>query len=183
MIRVLAGSLAFTAMIGPAAALGDGPASPPTFTITLGGRTACVTPATRGQARGEGGIIEVQSSGTNAIGALLSGTAAANAYLGCPGSASETFHLVQEFELTCSDPAVSRAELTLDIALVGFVRSKHKAGAAVVLASAKVCPAAWDGSPLAFAHPPLRSRARTAGCATSTCPPWSCRACPWAVTC
>ena len=97
-----------------------------TFSITLGGRTACVTPSHSGQARADGGAIDVvAASGT--LSAVLTGTVAANAHLGCTGSACETFHLVQEFEITCSDSNVKIVSLTLDSSLVGFMRSRHKA--------------------------------------------------------
>ena len=128
------------------------PIPAPTFSITLGGRTACVTPSHSGQARADGGAIDVvATSGT--LSAVLTGTAAANAHLGCTGSACETFHLVQEFEITCSDPAVKTVSLTLDSSLVGYVRSRHKAGAQMKLATAVVAPVNWDDSPLSVGHP------------------------------
>src|SRR5438552_5816442 len=106
--------------------LGAAPPAPSTFTITLGGRTACVTPATQRFARAEAGTIDVQTPGPGVLAASLAGSVAANANLGHTGAATETFHLVQEFEITCSDTRVSAVGLTLDSALVGFVRSKHK---------------------------------------------------------
>ena len=128
------------------------PIPAPTFSITLGGRTACVTPSHSGQARADGGAIDVvASSGT--LAATLTGTVAANAHLGCTGSACETFHLVQEFEITCSDPNVKTVSLTLDSTLVGFVRSRYKAGAQMKVATAVVVPANWDDSPLTAGHP------------------------------
>jgi hypothetical protein len=87
------------------------------------------------------------------LNAFLTGTAAANAHLGSTGIAVETFHLVQEFEITCSDPNVKHVSLTLDSALVGYVRSRHKAGASMKMATAMIRPASWDDSPLAIAHP------------------------------
>ena len=126
---------------------------PPAVTITLGGRTACVTPTHGGQARAEGGLIDVTSPTPNAINALLSGSVAANAYLGCPGSATETFQLVQEFEISSPDPSVTQLTLTLDSALVGYIRSRHNAGASMRLAGVKVCPVGWPESPLVLSHP------------------------------
>jgi hypothetical protein len=129
-------------------------ADPPTYTIVLGGRTACATPTQRGQARAEGGSIDVQNPSTNAVSLVLTGAVAANAYLGCPAEATETFHVVQEFEITCSDPKVSRVTLTLDSSLIGFLRARHKGSCAVKLAAAKVCPVGSDTSSLVVAHPP-----------------------------
>jgi hypothetical protein len=134
---------------------GEGPPAPmpaPTFSITLGGRTACVTPSHSGQARADGGAIDVVT-GSGTLSAVLTGTVAANAHLGCTGSACETFHLVQEFEITCSDPNVKTVSLTLDSTLVGFVRSRYKAGAQMKIATAVVAPVNWDDSPLSVGHP------------------------------
>jgi hypothetical protein len=128
------------------------PTPTPTFSITLGGRTACVTPSQSCQARADGGAIDLQAT-SNTLSAFLTGTVAANAHLGTTGTAAETFHLVQEFEITSSDPKVTRVSLTLDSALVGYVRSRHKAGASMKLAAAMIRPANWDNSPLAVAHP------------------------------
>jgi hypothetical protein len=128
------------------------PIPAPTFSITLGGRTACVTPSHSGQARADGGAIDVvAASGT--LSATLTGTVAANAHLGCTGSACETFHLAQEFEITCSDANVKTVSLTLDSTLVGFLHSRHKASAQMKLATAVVAPIDWDDSPLSVSHP------------------------------
>src|SRR5437016_6857676 len=62
-----------------------------TFSITLGSRTACVTPSQSCQARADGGAIDVQA-GSGTLSAVLTGTVAANAHLGSTGSACETFH-------------------------------------------------------------------------------------------
>jgi hypothetical protein len=125
------------------------------FTITLGARHACVTPAAHWHARAEGGYIDVPQATPNVLAVNLTGTAAANSHLGGTSSASEAFQLVQEFEITCSDPSASTVVLTLDSALVGFVRSKHKAGACIRLADACVRPASRPGSPLKVVHSPL----------------------------
>ena len=121
-----------------AMSLGAAAAAPPTFTITLGDRSACVNPTTKHFARADGGSIDVQSPAQGVLAASLSGSAAVNAYLGHTGSAVESFHLVQEFEIACSDSSVSTVALTLDSSLVGFVRSKYKGGACVQVASATV---------------------------------------------
>ena len=60
------------------------PLSQAAYSLTLGGRSACVTPSHRGQARSEGGQIDLTSPNANALTAVLSGSVAANAYLGCP---------------------------------------------------------------------------------------------------
>jgi hypothetical protein len=147
----------YTALIGVLMVqAGEGPpeAIPaPTYNILLGGRTACVTPNQLCQARADGGAIDVVA-GAGTLSAFLTGTVAANAHLGTTGSACETFHLVQEFEITCSDPTVKTVSLTLESSLVGFVRSRHKAGAQMKLASAVVAPVSRDGmSPLSVDHP------------------------------
>jgi hypothetical protein len=129
------------------------PLPAPTYTITLGGRDACVTPHTRMRARADGGIIDVQASAPNTLAVTMTGTTAADSYLGCTSTATQTFHLVQEFEVACSDPSVQTVSLTLDSSLVGYVRSARKAGACVQLASASITPESWNGNPLVIAHP------------------------------
>ena len=131
----------------------------PKYTITLGGRDACVTPRTSNRTRADGGIIDVQvsTSSPGAVTVSMTGTPAADSYLACTSTASQTFHLVQEFEVTCSDPSVRTVVLAIDSTLAGYVRSSRKASASVTLARASVTPDAWQGTPLAQAHPPLAS--------------------------
>jgi hypothetical protein len=129
--------------------------SQPVYSITIGGRSACVTPRHRGQARAEGGQIDLTSPNSNSLVAVLSGSVAANAYLCCPGSASERFELVQEFEIACSDKNVKSAKMSLDSVLAGFVRSKHRAGAGMRLATARVCPVGSNEPVMVISHPPL----------------------------
>jgi hypothetical protein len=152
MLRYLAAIL-IASMPGTSAFAAD-PAPGPTCTITLGPRTACATPRTARQARAEGGSTDVTSPSPNVLAMAMSGSVAANAFLGHTSTATETFHLEQEFAVECSDPAAASVRLTLDSALVGFVRSKHKAGAGVKLASARVCPLGSPETPLVVVHPP-----------------------------
>ena len=151
--RKLATSLLILAglMIRPALAI----AADPTCTITLGPRTACVTPTTTRQARADGGIIDIQLPSPNILGATLTGTAAANAFLGCGSSSTQTFHLEQEFEVAGPDSKATEVALTMESTLVGLVRAKHKAGASARVASAKICPVGWPDSPLVVVHPPF----------------------------
>jgi hypothetical protein len=136
-------------------ALGADPPSGPTYTITLGPRTACATPMISRQARAEGGTTDVTTPSPNILSMAMSGSVAANAFLCHTSAATETFHLEQEFEVECSDSATEFVRLTLDSSLVGFVRSKHKAGACVKMASAKVCLPGAPDTPLIVVHPPL----------------------------
>jgi hypothetical protein len=131
------------------------PLSPPVYSLDLGGRSACVTPSHRGQARAEGGEIDITSPKSNALAAVLSGSVAANAYLGCPGSASERFQLVQEFTVTCSGKNVKTVKMSLDSELAGFARSKHHAGAGARLAVASVCPVGSTEPVMVVTHPTL----------------------------
>src|SRR5208337_1944819 len=131
------------------------PLPAPSFTITLGGRDACVTPCTQNRARADGGTIDVQTPSPSTLTVAMTGTPAADSFLGCTSTATQTFQLTQEFEIACSDPSITRVCLTLDSTLAGYVRSVRKAGAYVRLASASVSPASWTGPPLALDHPPL----------------------------
>ena len=127
----------------------------PTYTLTLGARHACVTPCTSNRARADGGIIDVAQPAPNALAVTMTGTPAADSYLGCTSTASQSFQLVQEFEVKCSDPMARSVVLTLDSSLVGYVRSMRNAGACMRLASASVTPASWDSSPLTLSYPPM----------------------------
>jgi hypothetical protein len=149
------------------------PLPSPKYVITLGGRDACVIPHTRRRARGDGGIIDVQiaSPSPSALTVTMTGTSAADSYLGCTSTATQTFQLVQEFEVTCSDPSIQSVRLTLDSSLIGYVRSSRRAGASVNLARASVIPEAWEGIPLALAHPPLASSGTEARLCNQHLPP------------
>jgi hypothetical protein len=124
-----------------------------TYTIVIGPRSACVTPTSSRQARADGGVIDVGSQGPGVLAVTMTGAVAANAHLGHSSTATETFHLEQEFEITCSDSATCLVKLTFESLLIGLVRSKHKASASVKLASAKVCPLEGSGATLVLAHP------------------------------
>jgi hypothetical protein len=142
------------AMVLASTALAADAPSDRVYTITLGPRTACATPMTSRQARAEGGFTDVTTPSANVLAMSMSGSVAANAFLGHTSMATETFHLEQEFEIECSDSASCFVRLTLESALVGFVRSKHKAGAGVKLASAKIFVAGSPETPLVVVHPP-----------------------------
>ena len=133
------------------------PLPAPKYTITLLGRTACVTPETHIRARADGGYIDVQTSAQspNTLTVVMTGTPAADSYMGCTSTATQTFHLVQELEITCSDRSIQTVSLTLDSTLAGYVRSARRAGACVRVASASLTPESWEGTPLLLAHPPL----------------------------
>ncbi len=131
------------------------PLPAPSYKITLGGRDACVTPLTRNRARADGGSIDVQTSSPNGLTITMTGTAAADSYLGCTSTAEQRFQLVQDFEVACSNPSIHTVSLTFDSSLVGYVRSMRQAGACVRVARASVTPASWHDTPLAVSHPPL----------------------------
>jgi hypothetical protein len=149
------------------------PLPTPKYTISLVGRDACVTPHTRNRARADGGIIDVQISApsANALTVTMTGTPAADSYLGCTSTATQTFQLVQEFDVVSSDPSIRSVRLTLDSSLVGYVRSSRRAGASVNLARAFVIPESWQGVPLALAHPPLVSSGTQARLCSQHLPP------------
>jgi len=126
----------------------------PKYSITLGARDACVTPCTRNRARADGGIIDVQTPSANTITVAMTGTPAADSYLGCTSTATQTFRLVQEFEVACSNSAISTVSWTLHSTLTGYVRSARKAGACMRLADVTVTPSSGAAPPLALSHPP-----------------------------
>jgi hypothetical protein len=148
-------AVAAEAQTQPPAASTDGlpPIPAATYTINLKTRHACATPQTRNRALAEGGLIDVATPSPNTVTVTMTGTAAADSYLCCTGTAAESFELVQDLEITSSDPSIRTVALTLDSALVGFVRSKGRAGACVRRADVSVIPAGGDGTPLAVAYP------------------------------
>lgn len=131
------------------------PTASPTYTIALHTRNACVTPHSHKLARAEGGFIDVATPSPNVMTFAMTGTTAANSYLGCTGTASENFQLVQDLDITCSDPKQNTVALTLDTALVGFVRSKGNAGACVRIAQVCLTPVGIPSAPMTIAYPPL----------------------------
>jgi hypothetical protein len=145
-------AILIASILASTALAADGP-SHQVYTITLGPRTACATPMTSRQARAEGGTTDVTAPSSNVLAMAMSGSVAANAFLGHTSTAAETFHLEQEFEIECSDSATSFVRLTLESALVGLVRSKYKAGAGVKVAAAKVFVAGSPETPLVVVHP------------------------------
>ena len=131
------------------------PIPPTKYSISLGGRDACVAPHTQHMARADGGIIDVQTPSPNTIAVSMTGNPAAISYLGCTSAATQKYHLVQEFEITCSDSAAKNVSLTLDSTLTGFLRSSRKAGAYVRQASLTVYPVSGAAPPLVLEHPPF----------------------------
>ena len=128
-------------------------AADPPCSIVLGPRTACMTPVTSRQGRADGGIIDVQLTASNVLVTTLTGTAAANAFLGCESSAAETFHLEQQFEVAGPSTGVTEVTLMMESNLTGLVRAKSHSGAAARIASAKICPLGAPDSPLVMVHP------------------------------
>ena len=85
-----------------------------------------MNPTTKHFARADGGSIDVQSYLAECARGEPDRQRGRQRLSGHTGAATEVFHLVQEFEITCSDASVSAVALTLDSSLVGFVRSKYK---------------------------------------------------------
>ncbi len=100
----------------------------------------------------EEGKVEVTAE-DNSLKVVLTGGAGANVFLGVESSAMQSFQVVQEFEITCSDAKIDKVVLTLESSLAGFIRSKHKASACVKLASATIAPADCSGPPLSVCYP------------------------------
>lgn len=129
----------------------DKDAKAPVYTFTLGGKCDRLTPFKHGDAKGDG-KVEVEA-GDNELKSVLGAAAGANVFLGVESTATESVQLVQEFEITCSDPTIHQVFLTLESNLLGFLRSKHKASAGLRLASATIAPVGWTGAPLSVSYP------------------------------
>ena len=124
----------------------------PPFEFALQGKNEMIAPYTEHDGKVEEGKIDVATD-KNTLTVTLTGGAGANVFLGAHSEAVQSFRLIQEFDITGTDPSISQVVLSLDSKLVGFVRSKHKASACVNLASVTVTPVGWASTPLAASLP------------------------------
>ncbi|MEA2631188.1 MAG: hypothetical protein QOE66_1407, partial [Chloroflexota bacterium] len=85
----------------PAAEEPSAPAGP-TFEFGLRGEDKCISPYTHGDAKTEEGKIDVVPE-KNTLTVTLTGGVGANVFLGAHSEAMQSFRLLQEFEVTCSD--------------------------------------------------------------------------------
>ena len=120
--------------------------APPPISFTLANASNNVTPYTQCDAKTEEGKIDV-STENNVLKVVMTGGVGANVFIGCESVATQCFQLVQEFEIASSDEKVREVTLAIDVGLVGFVRSKHKASACVQGACVTVYPLG-GGAPL-----------------------------------
>lgn len=127
---------------------------PPKYEFAPGGKNESIVPCTHGDAKVEDGKVEITPD-DNSLKTVITGAAGANVFLGATSTATQTIQVVQEFEITCSDPSINQVVLTLESNLAGFIRSKHKASACVRLASATIAPVGWSTTPLAVSYPTL----------------------------
>lgn len=114
----------------------------------------CVLPGKHGDGLSEGGKIKVENPEPNELKATLTGVAAAHCFVGCHSSALQTFQLVQEFDLTSTDPNITQASVSLECSLNGYVRSVNKGSACLRLARATVTAPSWPTSPLSTSFAP-----------------------------
>jgi hypothetical protein len=138
----------------PAATAPEAPPAPagPSFEFGLRGEQKCITPFTHGDAKTEEGKIEVTPD-KSTLTITLTGGVGANVWLGVHSEALQTFRLIQQIEVSCSDDSVKEMILTLDSKLIGFVRSKQRASACVRLASLTVTPTGSTTPILSISHP------------------------------
>jgi hypothetical protein len=127
---------------------------PPKFAFTLGNKSENIVPCKHGSAATDEGKVEITPE-DNVLKTVLTGGAGANVFLGAESTATHTLQVVQEFDITCSDPRVTEVVLTLESNLAGIIRSKHKASACVRLASARISPVGWASAPLGVCYPTL----------------------------
>ena len=136
-----------------APAAGSDKEETPVRMIPREGRRVTI-PGTHADGWAERGEIEVQAV-KDTLTVSMTGAAAAHCRVGLLSSAVQTFRLVQQFDVTCADPEVTRVVLTLESDLSGALWSRHKAGASLRLARATVTPVGRPGPALRIEHPPL----------------------------
>lgn len=115
----------------------------PDVSLSLGKRTAQVTPSRVRCNHTGGGNIDVQQPSADTIVVTMSGAAVAYGSPAGAASAALDFALSQAFDVSFDKPAVKACKLTVEARLIGFLRS-HKLGSADVSGSASVggpgCP-------------------------------------------
>src|SRR4051812_13998352 len=96
--------------------------SAPVYTFKLLDKSECIVPCTHGDAKAEDGKAEVTTE-DNQVKAVLTGAAGANVFLGAESTATLSVTVVQEFEVSCSDPKINQVVMTLESNLLGFIRA------------------------------------------------------------
>lgn len=104
-------------------------ADPPTpLTISLGARHGHVTPLRHGFTHTGGGNIDVAQPSPDTILITMTGVAVAGGHPCKDSQATLQFALDQGFEVTSSDPKITKAQLTLEGRAIGLLRSHCKGG-------------------------------------------------------
>jgi hypothetical protein len=122
----------------------------PDVSISLGKRTAQVTPCRTGCTHTGGGNIDVQQPTPDVLVVTMSGVAVAYGSPAGAASAALDFALTQAFDVSLDKPGVKAAKLTLEARVIGFLRT-HKTGSAEESGSVSVTGAGCPG--LAVAVP------------------------------
>src|SRR4051794_16436333 len=97
----------------------DESSSTPAVEITAKEKRESIVPGTSGDALAEGGKIDVKAE-KDTLTVLMTGTAAAHCFVGCHSAGIQTFDLVQDFEVTSTDPEVRDVVLSLESTLNGY---------------------------------------------------------------
>jgi len=130
--------------------------------FTLGQKSETITPGTLGDGLAEGGKIDVATPDPDTLKVTITGASAAHCRVGLHSAGVQRFQLVQEFEVASDDPAAGGVVLTLESALNGYVRARHKGGACMRLADATVAPAGGGTGFMSVAYPPLCAQGASA---------------------
>ena len=79
----------------------------PKVEITLGQKNECIQPGKHCDALAEEGKSDIKAeNGTLTV--LLTGVTAAHCFIGAHSYGIQTFQLTQEFDIACTDPAVTQ---------------------------------------------------------------------------
>src|SRR5437870_2090659 len=130
-------------------------AAPPVVSITLGSRQGHVTPVRQGFTHTGGGNIDIAQPAADTVIITMTGAAMAGAHPCKDSLATVQFDLMQDLELSFSDPQLQRCQLTLEARLVGLLRSRRsgcckQAGGSAELSSAHAVLTADCGEILAL---------------------------------
>jgi len=101
--------------------------SPPA-SIVLGSRHGHVTPNRCGFTHTGGGNIDVAQPTSDVVVITMAGVAVAGAHPFTDSTASMSFDLTQNFEISFDNPKLKRAKLILEGRVIGLLRSHEKGG-------------------------------------------------------
>jgi hypothetical protein len=133
-IRAVFAALGLASVLAAAEPAPTQPALP--VTLDLGNREAQGVPSRLGLNHTGGGNIDVQQPSPDVLVISMTGVAVAGGHPCKDSLAALAFDLCQEFEVTAIKPETKKVKLTLEVRVIGLLRSDKSGGSASI-----TCPA------------------------------------------